>query len=191
LSGLVARALALVVVRSRRQRQGGEAIFCPRVAIAETPLVNRAVGLVCASVRIRSTEKDFRPHLQKAFLKLFQIFGSGSGKEWEVTATANAVVVGHSKPTFSFFYGMDFGRRDFTLAPSEAETNYTVVRSLGDVAKIPTDYSEEHFADAFFNYFANSDVSIHSLPNICFLARRLIQNFDRDKTVGRRLVTLY
>jgi len=187
-----------LVVRSSsgsgRQRQGEErqsSVLPTRVAIAETPLVNRAVGLACASVRIRSTEKDFRPHLKKAFVRLFQIFGSGSGKEWEVTATANAVIVGHSRPTFSFFYGMDFGRRDFTLASSETETNFTVVSSLGDVAKIPTDYSEEHFADAFFNYFANSDVSIHSLPNIVFLARRLIHNFDRDKTVGRRLVTVY
>jgi hypothetical protein len=75
---------------------------------------------------------------------------------------------------------------------ADAESHFTVVTCLGDVSKIPTAYTEEDFADTFFASFLNSDVSIHSITNVVFLARRLIKNFARDSSVrGRRLVTLY
>jgi hypothetical protein len=66
-----------------------------------------------------------------------------------------------------------------------------VVKTLGDVSKIPTAYTEDQFADVFFASFLNSDVTIYELVNVVFLARRLMQNYDRDRTVGRTLVTLY
>ena len=88
-------------------------------------------------------------------------------------------------------YGLDYGKRQFEMQIGESESHYTVIKTLGDVSKIPTAYTEEHFSSAFYSSFENSDVSIHELVSVVFLGRRLIQNYDRDRTVGRRLVTLY
>jgi hypothetical protein len=143
-----------------------------------------------ATLRIRATETDFKKHLDRMFTRLFQLFGTR--EEWELTVTANCVIQGNSKPTFSFWYGMDFGNKDYSMQSDEMESHVTLISSLGDIEKIPTHFSVDEFADAFFNFHTDSDVSIHSLVNIVYLARRLLTDYADDRTsVGKKLVTLW
>jgi hypothetical protein len=160
------------------------------MGILESPLQHRGVGLVLATLRIRATEENYSKHLQRMFKHLFQLYGSK--EEWELTVTCNCVIQGNSRPTYSFFWGLDFGNADYSIQSEEMESHFVTVRSMGDVSQIPTRFTVDHFSEAFFAQNEGSDVSIHSIVNVCYLARRLLPNFVGDrKTVGKSLTTVW
>ena len=143
-----------------------------------------------ATLRIRYTEPDYKQHLRRMFSKLFEVFGYG--QDWETTVTCNVVLKGTAKPTFSFWYGMDFGTKDYSMQSDEMESHFVTVRTTGDVEKLPTNFTVEDFADAFYNFHEDSDVTIHSVVNVCYLARKLLPDYAKDKTlVGKRLITVW
>jgi hypothetical protein len=54
------------------------------------------------------------------------------------------VLQGIRDDRYSVFYGQDFGGRDYTMGQPE------VIRSLGDVSNIQTNFSLNHFENIFF-----------------------------------------
>jgi hypothetical protein len=167
-------------------------------------------GLAEATLRIRhiSREGGIEEELQKAFVKLFDFYGTGrfdvSEKmvylgRWkkntrtrpQVTVTGNAILEGRGeRPTYSIFYGQDYtsdGRRSVVMS------HVHQVFDLSDVRLLPTDFTVDDFEGAFNRIFAEgSNVSVHSLVSVVFLIRRTLNNFARDKrTEGRSHVMLY
>jgi hypothetical protein len=154
---------------------------------ADRPIYQQAAGLSEATLRIRETESDYRSHLRRCFLTLFDVHAGTSAVIFDVTVTANAVLQGRSNGRYSMFYGQDYGRRgDFTIGGAARE-----VHSLADVDSLPVDFDISDFEDVFFSNFDNSDVSVHSLVNIVYIVRRYLVNFEADQRVGQRLVKLY
>ena len=66
-----------------------------------------------------------------------------------------------------------------------------MVRSLGDVSLIPTEFAVQDFETIFFANMGESDVSIVGVVNVVYLISRFLDNYERDKTVGKVLTKLY
>ena len=86
---------------------------------------------------------------------------------------------------FSVFYGQSFSDFEYTLGAPE------VIRHLGDVSAIRTDFDIHDFSDVFFANFEHTQVRVVSIINIVFLITRYLQNFERDQTVGQVLTKVY
>lgn len=136
-----------------------------------------------ATLRVRdSGEPDFQEHLRTAFLALFDIYQGGY---FDVSTTCNVVLQSNLDQRYSVFYGQDFSDNSYNLG--EAQT----VRNLGDVAQLQADFDVNDFEGVFFANFENTEVSVHSIINIVWVITRYLDNFERDKTVGRQLTRLY
>lgn len=125
---------------------------------------------------------DYQEHLRNGFLTLFNLYGPGY---FDVSVTANVVLQSNLDHRFSVFYGQDFSDRSYDFGAPQ------VVRNLGDVADIPTDFNVDDFEGVFFANFENTEVSVHSIINIVFIITRYLDNFERNKTVGQQLTKLY
>jgi hypothetical protein len=176
------RSLSFHPLQQQQQQQN-----CPPGKPTDRPIYQQAAGLSEATLRIRETESDYRSHLRRCFLTLFDVHAGTSAVIFDVTVTANAVLRGRANGRYSMFYGQDYGRRgDFTIGGAARE-----VHSLADVDSLPIDFDISDFEDVFFSNFDNSDVSVHSLVNIVYIVRRYLVNFEADQRVGQRLVKLY
>jgi hypothetical protein len=100
-------------------------------------------GIATATVRVRDEgQPDYQEILRNAFIYLFETYGANSW--FDLSVTMNVVIQGNSDQRYSVFYGQDFGGRDYTMGQPE------VIRSLGDVAHINTNFSLNHFENIFF-----------------------------------------
>jgi hypothetical protein len=61
-----------------------------------------------------------------------------------------------------------------------------VVRNLGDVANLQTDFTADQFEEIFFANFGETDVSVHSLISVVYVITRFLDNFVRDTTDNRQ-----
>ena len=138
-----------------------------------------------ATLRIREGEPDVAGHLRDGFYRLFEVYGVGAA--WDVSVTANVVLRGHLDGRYSVFMGQDFGGRprDYGLAPMQ------VVSRLSDIRDLRTDFGLDDFAEAFLANHSGSDVSVHSVISVVYLATRVLGNFDADHVIGDRQRTLY
>jgi hypothetical protein len=66
-----------------------------------------------------------------------------------------------------------------------------VVRNLGDVSSIRVNFSANEFEAIFYSNYEDTSVSVHSVVSTVFLITRYLNNFERDKTVGRNLTKLF
>ena len=151
--------------------------------MSERPLVSYESGIATATLRIRDEgNPDYEEHLRQAFISLYDLYGPGL---FDVSVTANAILQGNSNNRYSVWYGQDFGGRNFALAAPE------VVRNLGDVANLQTNFTANDFEEIFFGTFENTDVSVHSLVNVVYIITRYLDDYERDQTVGRNLTRLF
>ena len=138
-----------------------------------------------ATLRVREGEPDVAGHLRDGFYRLFEVYGAGS--PWDVSVTANVVLRGQSDGRYSVFMGQDFGSRprDYGLAPMQ------VVSRLSDIRDLRTDFGLEDFAEAFLANHSGSDVSVHSIISVVYLATRVLGDYAADQVLGNRQRTLY
>lgn len=127
-------------------------------------------------------EPDYARHLETAVSSLFNIYGNGL---FDCSVTANCIIMGNTDKRYSLFYGQSFSRLQYGMGEPQ------VLRTPGDYSYIQTDFSVDDFADVFFSNHENSDVSILSLTNLVFIFTRYLDNFERDKTCGALLTTVY
>jgi hypothetical protein len=61
-----------------------------------------------------------------------------------------------------------------------------VVRNLGDVANLPTDFTADQFEEIFFANFSETSVSVHSIISVVYVITRFLGHFVRDATDKRQ-----
>ena len=138
--------------------------------------------MATATLRVREGTPDIEDDLRNAFTALYDLYGPGY---FDVNVTANAVLQGNADNRYSIWYGQDFGGRAYNIAPPE------VVRNLGDVSAIRTDFSADDFEEIFFATFDNTDVSVHSIVNVIYIITRYLGDYSTEQTVGRHLTRLF
>ena len=132
-------------------------------------------------------DPNIRQHLIRAFSGLFALYGEGS--RFEVAYTGNCVLYGIQTEQYSLWWGQDFHLEgDFGVFMDEP----TVVRNLGDVEEIRTDFNVGDFEQAFLAVHADTNVTCDSLVSIVFIIRYWFDNFlEQKKTVGHRIQRLF
>ena len=152
--------------------------------LLERPIVSYDSGIATATLRVRDGgNPDYTEHLRDAFIALFALYGANS--YFDVNVVANVVLQGNTNQRYSVFYGQDYGNRDFSLSDPE------VVRNLGDVGNLRTDYTANDFENVFYANFDDTDVTVHSVINLVWVITKYLDNFERDKTVGQRLTRVF
>jgi hypothetical protein len=152
----------------------------------ERPVGDRAHGLSEATLRIPVDHENVRGALHRAFSRLFAIYGSHG--YFDVTVTANVILQGRSNERFSVFYGQDYSNvsRNLTFG------NPMIIRRLGQVGQLPTQFAQQDFENVFFANFEDTDVRVHSVISFVYLIRRYMRNYERMRTTWRRgFQTLY
>lgn len=127
-------------------------------------------------------EPNYSKHLKTAVASLYDIYGPGV---FDVTCTANAILMGNVDKRYSLWYGQSYSRNEYTMGDPQ------VLYNPGDYSTLNTDFSVDDFSDIFYANHENSDVSILSLCNLVFIFNRYLDNFERDQTCGKTLTTVY
>ena len=136
-----------------------------------------------ATLRVRETQNtDYDSALRTAFTYLFQTYGEGF---FDVSVTCNAILQSNVNQKFSCWFGQDFGGREYNLGPP------TTVRDLGDVSNIDTNVTVDDFAEVFHAIHSDTEVSVIGIINVIFIITKYMENYEREKTTGARLVILY
>jgi len=160
-----------------------------RLLELETPISTRVfrVGahtgnLIQATLRYSVRHDNIADSLLDNFIRLFREHTENREDGFEVIVTFNAVLRNSDSTSYSIFYGHDF--RAGNLAGAAPELRYRsayLVRTLGDVGKLPTTFNFDQLAEAHRHSFEESGVSIARFLNVVYLVYRYV------KLKGRRL----
>jgi hypothetical protein len=155
------------------------------VLYIERPVSSRVHGVSESVLRVREGDDKIRSHVKEAVYRMYDIYGPGL---MDVTLSANVVLTSNVQSTYSLFYGQDFS----TLGIRERQISDVITLTQArDWKKVPTDLGAEHFEGIFNRIHEQSDVHVEEVVSLIFVMRRWLSNFERDKTVGKRLTKLY
>ena len=159
----------------------------------ERPLGHRNSGLGECVLRVREGDENIRQHLLDTFSKLFGIYGEGS--RFEVAYTCNAVLIGGLDGKLSLWFGQTFeapGVENNDQAGSSLsrgahkQVNFQendIVRNLGDVEYLATEFNAQQFERLFQANHEESDVSVVRLVNYVYIIRYYLDNFESQHTI--------
>ena len=111
------------------------------------------------------------------FIRLFREHTENREDGFEVIVTFNAVLSNADRTSFSVFYGHDYRAGNQIGAAPELrymDRSY-LVRTLGDVRRLPTAFDFDRLAEAHRHFFAESGVSIARFLNIVYLVYRYVR----------------
>lgn len=145
---------------------------------------NRQGSLIRTTVRFRADYSGIEHKLRQVFLDLFREHTENSSDGFEVVVTFNAILTNSARTTFSVFFGQDFSLENATGRASQlGYSDPVIVRSLPDLASVPTSIDLESVVASHRRSFENSDVQIERILNIVYLIRRFV---DHAKTTPKR-----
>jgi hypothetical protein len=175
---------------------------------AERPLGNRNLGIAECVLRVREGDERTRQHLVDTFSKLFGIYGEGS--RFEVVYTANAVLQGSLDNKLSVWFGQTFDAVEASSSSSSSTLPQRsrrggggggsssrpvnrqvdlcandIVRNLGDVEYLPTQFDAEQFDRLYQANHEDSEVSVLFLINYVFIIRHFLDNYQLQHTTTR------
>lgn len=127
----------------------------------------------------------------KAFAELFGTYATKKdpNPSFDVHVTANLVVTSRKLKTWSIFFGQDLGEEDgrqTVTLQSHYEVNFP-----SDVYKLPTVFSTKEFSELFERIFGDTDGVVHSLASVVFIIRKIMADYEGQKSVGNRLTRLF
>jgi hypothetical protein len=172
-------------------------MFSYSLHFVERPIVDYGSGLAVSTLRVREDSylmhngemvlktvgnPQYSDYLKTAVISLFDIYGPGA---FDLHVTCNAILMGNHNKRYSLWYGQTFSRKEYYMGHPE------VLENPGDYANIQTDFTVDDFSDVFFRNHENSDVSILSLTHLVFIFTRYLDNFERDRTCGTTLTTIF
>lgn len=131
--------------------------------------------LVQTTLRFSVHHSNLRQSLLRQFVQLFRQHSEGRESGFEVVVTFNAILSNPEGTSFSVFYGHDF--RAGNLAGAAPELGYGstyLVRTLGDVARLPTTFDFERLAETHKHSFEQSGVHIARFLNVVYLVFRYV-----------------
>ena len=161
----------------------------------ERPLGHRNSGLGECVLRVREGDENIRQHLLDTFSKLFGIYGEGS--RFEVAYTCNAVLIGGLDGKLSLWFGQTFeapaaeiddsaGSSSSRSRGAHKQVNFPendIVRNLGDVEYLATEFNAQQFERLFQANHEESDVSVVRLVNYVYIIRYYLDNFESQHTI--------
>ena len=137
----------------------------------------RTVGdLLQTTIRFRLDHPDIHGVLRDVFETLFKEHSYGPDDGFEVVVTFNAILTNADQTTFSVFYGHDYTVGNVSGARPELRFGSTiVVKSMSDLANIPTSFNAEQLAENHRHSFEASDVRVLRFLNIIYLVSRFFE----------------
>ena len=134
-------------------------------------------NLIQATFRYSVRHENIRQSLLDNFIRLFREHTENREDGFEVIVTFNAVLSNADRTSFSVFYGHDYRAGNQIGAAPELrymDRSY-LVRTLGDVRRLPTAFDFDRLAEAHRHFFAESGVSIARFLNIVYLVYRYVR----------------
>ena len=111
--------------------------------------------------------------LRRLFVKLITTYPASSNTGYEVVVTFNALLADEKASTYTVFYGHDHRTENDRGASRELGFGDTIiVKSLSDVAKIPTSFDHEQLLATHRDAFRDSGVRIVRFLNVVYLVYR-------------------
>ena len=132
-------------------------------------------SLMQTTIHFSADFTKIKQKLLRTFLELFAEHTEEFNSGFEVLVTFNAVLSNPEGTSFSVFYGHDY--RAGNLLGASPELRYGdpyIVRTLGDVAQLPTVFNFEELAHAHRYAFQHSGVRIARFLNVVYLVYRFI-----------------
>lgn len=130
--------------------------------------------LIQATLRFSTRHPNIRAALLEHFARLFQEHVEERESGFEVVVTFNAALSNAAGTSFSVFYGHDFRAGNVAGAAPELTYNTYLVRTLGDVGRLPVNFDFEQLAEAHRHSFSDSGVHIARFLNIVYLVYRYV-----------------
>ena len=138
----------------------------------------RGGNLIQATLRYSVRHDNIRQSLLDNFIRLFREHSENREDGFEVIVTFNAILANADRTSFSVFYGHDYRANNPVGAATELkymDRSYTV-RTLGDVARLPTTFDFDRLAEAHRHFFEDaSGVTIARFLNVVYLVYRYVR----------------
>ena len=134
-------------------------------------------NLIQATLRYSVRHENIRQSLLDNFIRFFREHTENRTDGFEVIVTFNAVLANADRTSFSVFYGHDYRAENQIGAAPELRyggRSY-LIRTLGDVQRLPTAFDFEQLAETHRHFFAESGVSIARFLNIVYLVYRYVR----------------
>jgi hypothetical protein len=137
-------------------------------------------------LRVRADDREAARHIKYAVKRMYDIYGPG---KTDCVSTANVILESNVESTYSLFFGQDYsgtlGARDYNMSP------VVTLGNAGDWRLVPVGLGPENFEEIFNRIHVTSDVHVNQIVNHIYIFRRWMSDYERDKTVGRKLTLLY
>ena len=151
----------------------------PRLLQREEAISNRLFRLGAnqgilsqTTLRFSVDHDNIREALLEYFARLFAEHNEGREDGFEVTVTFNAVLSNAEGTSFSVFYGHDYRADNVPGAAPELRYETSIVRTIGDVARLPVTFDFERLVEAHRHAFEDSEVHVARFLNIVYLVYR-------------------
>lgn len=139
------------------------------------PLSGGQGWLVQTTLRFSVHHTNLRQSLLRHFVQIFREHSEDRDAGFEVIVTFNAVLSNAEGTSFSVFYGHDYRAGNLSGAAPELGYGSTyLVRTLGDVARLPTTFDFERLAETHKHAFERSGVHICRFLNVVYLVFRYV-----------------
>jgi hypothetical protein len=66
-----------------------------------------------------------------------------------------------------------------------------VLNSPTDALRLPTSFDRRAFTELFATMFQASDVEVFDLPHTIWIFTKVMDDYEREKTTGNQLVSLF
>lgn len=147
----------------------------PAITTKYFTLSSKTGTLSQTTVRLRTDCENTSQVLKDVFLDLFRQTEFESRDAFEVVITFNAILTNREGNSFSVYFGHDYRAGNAFGASSRLRYDYGdepstfIVKSLSDVAHLPTSFNFEDLVARHRHSFDDSDVRVLRFLNIIYL----------------------
>jgi hypothetical protein len=131
-------------------------------------------------LRAKADDPAIPDHLLRALNKIYSVYGNC---RCDCTLTCNVILRHQDYPSFSLFFGQDFGeqegRHDLFVG------RVYEVNNLGDVTSLPTSMDQADFEAVFNRVFTDTDVFVYGIVNLVWKFSRYLSDAERNWTTPR------
>lgn len=169
----------------------GEVLYHHKSLLNETPVFTTKLARVenahdgnleITTARFKFGYPHIRQSLNNEFIERFREHKEGPDEGFEVIVTFNAILQHKEASSYSLFYGQDYRTGNVDRAARELRYgNEIIVKTLPQVALIPTVFDADSLLRAHRHAFDDSGVSVHSFLNVIYLIYRSCKPYERSK----------
>lgn len=147
-------------------------------------------------LRVRADDPDKRDTLVRAFQRIRRLH---PGRTFSLAITANVILKADDKESYRIYYGQSYGSAKAIFAGQRSDVEGKADRLFrehllttdADAAAVPTEFDREEFAAIFKRNFETSAVTVHSILNVVFIFGLGLEDYEKDRTVGQKLIKLW